>query len=88
VTRPVEVLLYGAADCHLCDVAKRQLEAQREPLGFVLRTVDITGDPQLESAFREQIPVVFVDGHKVFKFRVEPDELRRRVLRAAQAERS
>jgi len=85
VSEPVEVLLYGAADCHLCEVAKRQIEAQRDALGFVLSTVDITGDPQLESAFREQIPVVFVDGHKAFKFRVDPDELRRRVLRASRA---
>ena len=37
--------------------------------------VDISGDPELESAYREQIPVVFVAGRKAFKYRVEPLEL-------------
>ncbi len=34
--------------------------------------MDITDDAALESAYREQIPVVFVAGRKAFKYRVEP----------------
>ena len=45
--------------------------------------MDITGDPELEAAYREQIPVVFVAGRKAFKFHVDPAELRRRVAAAA-----
>ena len=47
--------------------------AQR--LGFEIRVVDIAGDPELEAAYREQIPVVFVAGCKAFKFRVDPADL-------------
>jgi glutaredoxin len=80
----VEVVLYGAPGCHLCDVAKGVLERQRELLGFELRQVDISGDPALEEAYREQIPVVVVDGRKAFKYRVDPVELARRVTAASR----
>ena len=80
----VEVVLYGAPDCHLCDVAKGVVERQRELLGFELRVVDISGDDELERAYREQIPVVFVDGRKAFKYRVDPLELARHVTSASQ----
>jgi glutaredoxin len=80
----VPVVLYGAPGCHLCDVAKELLERQRELLDFSLEVVDISGDPELEAAYREQIPVVFVAGRKAFKYHVEPLELARRVATASQ----
>jgi glutaredoxin len=80
----VEVVLYGAPGCHLCDVAKDVLEQQRGLLAFELRQVDISGDEELERSYREQIPVVFVDGRKAFKYRVDPLELARRVTSASQ----
>ena len=80
----VPVVLYGAPGCHLCDVAKELLERQRDLLDFSLEVVDISGDPGLESAYREQIPVVFVAGRKAFKYHVEPLELARRVIAASQ----
>jgi glutaredoxin len=81
---PVEVVLYGAPGCHLCDVAKDQLVSQRELMGFELRVVDISADSELEAAFRTDIPVVFVGGRKAFKYRVDVTELRRRVLALSQ----
>jgi glutaredoxin len=78
----VEVRVYSAAGCHLCDVAKELLESERERYGFELVEVDIAGDSELEAAYREQIPVVFVAGRKAFKYTVDPAELHRR-LKAA-----
>jgi glutaredoxin len=71
--------MYTAAGCHLCEEAAEVLERARGELGFHLVTVDITGDPELEAAYREQIPVVLVAGRKAFKYRVDPAELARRV---------
>ena len=53
--------------------------------GFDLVEVDITGDPELEAEYREQIPVVFVAGRKAFKYRVDAAELRRRLAAATSA---
>jgi hypothetical protein len=47
--------------------------------------VDIGGDPELEAAYREWIPVVEVDGRRRFTYYVHPDGLRKAV---AQAEAS
>jgi glutaredoxin len=82
----VEVTLYGAPDCSLCDDAKRIVEPAAERLGFVLRSVDISSDPELERRYRASIPVVEIDGERVFVYHVSPSLLERRVG-VAQARR-
>jgi hypothetical protein len=54
----------------------------RDELRFALREVDITGDPALEAAYREWLPVVEVDGRRRFTYHVQPDALRRAVAQA------
>jgi hypothetical protein len=41
--------------------------------------VDITGDPQLEAAYREWLPVVEIDGERAFVYFVDPAAFRRKV---------
>ncbi len=83
----VDVVLYSAVGCHLCDRARATLEALREELGFELRERDITGDPKLEAAYRELIPVVEIDGRSAFVYHVPPEAFRRRLAaRAATVE--
>jgi glutaredoxin len=77
VTRTVT--LFHAQGCHLCERAREQLTALRAELGFELREVDIGGDPDLEAAYRELLPVVELDGERLFIYYVFPDTLRRRL---------
>jgi glutaredoxin len=74
-----EVTIYLAEGCHLCESALRVLTAVREEIPFRLVEVGIDGDPQLERAYRERIPVVAVDGREAFTYFVHPDALRRRL---------
>jgi hypothetical protein len=53
---------------------------QRE-VGFQLREVDISGDPELEAGYREWLPVVEIDGERAFVYHVDPEGLRRRLSR-------
>jgi hypothetical protein len=48
---------------------------------FDLEVVDIGGDPELEAAYRELLPVVEIDGERAFTWFVEPDALREWLLR-------
>jgi glutaredoxin len=80
-----EVVVYHAEGCHLCERARAQVRALQAELGFDLREVDIGGDPELEAAYREWLPVVEVDGRRRFTYYVHPDGLRKAV---AQAEAS
>jgi hypothetical protein len=83
IRRPV-VTVYHAASCHLCERALAKVRAHREELGFDLEEVAIDGDAELEARYRELIPVVEIDGERVFTFYVHDDAFRRR-LEAAQS---
>jgi Glutaredoxin-like domain (DUF836) len=73
------VVLYHAQGCHLCEVALDVvLEVQAEE-PFELELVDIGGVPELESAYRERIPVVEIDGVDAFTYHVSRDGLRARL---------
>ena len=74
-----EVILYGRAGCHLCDEVKATLARlqKRGGLPFTWREVDIDSDPELQRQFSEEVPVVFINGKKAFKYRMsERDFLR------------
>jgi len=73
----VEVVLYTRAGCHLCDDAKQVLR----DAGLAFAEIDIDGDPALRALYNEEVPVVFLAGRKAFKYHVDPQELRRRLLR-------
>ncbi|MDX1584491.1 MAG: glutaredoxin family protein [Thermoanaerobaculia bacterium] len=79
---PNELVVYGAKDCSLCDKAMEVLRKLTPELGLKLRYVSIDGDAALESAYRQQIPVGFLGGRKLFKFHVDPERLRRAAARA------
>ena len=73
------VTVYHAEGCHLCDRARAVLAEVRAELGFAYREVDIGGDEELESRYREWLPVVEIDGRRAFVYHVQPDVLRRRL---------
>jgi glutaredoxin len=75
------ITLYTKSGCHLCDEAKAVLQELREKLGFELLEIDITTDPVLDEAFREEIPVGYVGGRKLFKYRVDPALIQRQLHR-------
>lgn len=71
------VVLYSRKNCHLCDEVKATLTRLEKRGGFIWREVDIDSDPDLQQEFTEEVPVVFIDGKKAFKYRMtEPDFLR------------
>jgi glutaredoxin len=80
------ITVFHAAGCHLCERALAQVRALRDELGFELEEVAIDGDPALEARYREWLPVVELDGERLFTYHVHEQALRRRVA-AAQSRR-
>jgi glutaredoxin len=78
------VVVYHADGCHLCERALEQVRALRAELGFDLREVSIDGDPELEAAYREWIPVVEIDGRRRFTYHVQLDAFRQAVAQAGR----
>jgi glutaredoxin len=72
-----EVLVYSRKGCHLCDVVKDQLAQLESDHDFQWREVDIDADPELIQKFNDEIPVVFIDGRKAFKYHLDPSRFLR-----------
>jgi glutaredoxin len=85
VTGPskAKVVLYYARACHLCERAREIVAQVREEVSFELQEIEIDGDPELESRYREWLPVVEIDGDRAFVYYVDPDAFRRKI--AAQS---
>jgi glutaredoxin len=73
------IVLYHARDCSLCDRARSVLDT----VGAEYDSVDITGVPELEAAYREWLPVLEIDGERAFVYFVDETALRRRLARRA-----
>jgi glutaredoxin len=76
-----EVVLYTRDGCSLCVTAKAVLLAVRRDVDFAFREVDIGWSGDLYEDHKHDIPVVEIDGKRAFKYRVDADELRRRLSR-------
>jgi hypothetical protein len=81
--RTPKVVVYHAVDCHLCERALAQVRRLAAELAFDLEEVAIDGDADLEARYRELIPVVEIEGERVFSYYVHEEAFRRR-LAAAQ----
>jgi len=66
-----DVIVYSRDGCHLCDVVKETLVQLEGEADFHWREVDIDSDPQLRQRYNAEVPVVFIDGRKAFKYRMD-----------------
>lgn len=69
------VTFYAKPGCHLCDDARRVVEAVCADTGTTYDEVDITTSEELMERFGEQIPVTFVDGRQHDFWRVDRTRL-------------
>ncbi len=70
------VTLISKPGCHLCDDARKVIEAVTVELGEAFVERDISTDQDLYDRYWEQIPVVLVDGRQHDFWRVDADRLR------------
>ncbi len=73
------VILYARKGCHLCDVVKESLQKLERRGGFQWRMVDVDSDPDLHRRFTDEVPVVFINGKKAFKYRMDERDFLRRI---------
>ncbi len=82
------VEIYSKPDCHLCEIAKQRLESLRREWHFELREINITKDAKMMEEFGTRIPLIWVEGKLVCKYRVEERKLRQKLEEAAETKRS
>jgi glutaredoxin len=74
-----EVVLYSRHGCHLCEVVKATLARMEKSGKFRWREVDIDTDPELRRLFTNEVPVVFIDGRKAFKYKMDEVEFLKKI---------
>ncbi len=72
-----QVILYTRQGCHLCDEMKASLARLGLRAAFQLEEIDIDSDPKLVRQFNDDVPVVFIQGRKAFKYRLKEEEFLR-----------
>ena len=73
----IRATLYSRPGCHLCDEMKAVVSRVARLVPMTIQEVDISGDPELESIYGLEIPVLLIDGRRAAKLRVTEDALRR-----------
>jgi glutaredoxin len=76
---PRTVVVYSRKGCHLCEVVKESLDKLSRRGGFAWREIDVDSDAELRRQFNDEVPVVFIDGRKAFKYRMDEQEFLRKL---------
>lgn len=84
----IQVTFYTRRDCCLCDEVKRLVREVTRAYPVDLSEVDIDQDPDLRTRFGQEVPVVFIEGRKAFKYRTTAPELRKRLDQALLSKES
>ena len=70
------IVVLGRRGCHLCDVAHDVVANVAASTGVRWEERDVDADEGLKYAYGAYVPVVFVDGTEVARFRVGEARLR------------
>ena len=73
--------VYAMKGCGLCKEARKVIGKVRRDIPFQFKEVDIASSDELQRRYKEQIPTIFINGKKAFKFRVDEGEFRKQVRR-------
>lgn len=75
------VIVYSKPGCHLCEEAKAAIMSSGCTDWFVLQEVNIETDPELNSRYQFDIPVITIEGVVRFIHRVDTKEFCEEVRR-------
>jgi glutaredoxin len=74
------VVVYSRKGCHLCELVKESLVKLSRRGGFTWHEIDVESDAELRRQFNDEVPVVFIDGRKAFKYRMDEQEFLRKLV--------
>jgi glutaredoxin len=79
MAEPRQVVVYSRKGCHLCEIVKETLSKLEHRGGFTWNEVDVESDEDLRRRFTDEVPVVFIDGRKAFKYHMDEREFLRKL---------
>lgn len=76
------VIIYSRPGCHLCEEAKKVIEASGYREEYTLEEINIESDAGLLRRYSYDIPVITINGKEAFRHRVTADGFRRKLKQA------
>jgi glutaredoxin len=73
--------LYTRKDCCLCEEMKSTLRRVADRVSFALEEIDVDTSPVLQEKYGNDVPVLFINGRKAFKYRLTARELEKKLKR-------
>lgn len=80
----IELTLYTRRDCELCREMEAVIDEVLARIPVRLERVEIDGNADLEARFGLEVPVLFVNQRKAFKYRCTQRELKKRLEREVE----
>ena len=76
---PLKIRIYSKKECHLCDVAKKVLDRFAETYPLFVQEIDIEQNREAFEKYQYEIPVIFLEGTKLFKYQINEKKLRKAI---------
>lgn len=77
----LKITLMGKPDCHLYEIAESLAEEVCARLLLPWEKINIEDLPDLHDRYKEEIPVLLVDGRKLFKYSTNEPDLTKSLMR-------
>ena len=75
----LRITLYGRKECCLCDDMKKIVAQAASETAVDVEEIDVDSSPDLQQEFGSEVPVLFINGRKAFKYKVGGKELKERL---------
>ena len=82
-----QLTLYTRKECCLCEEMKRVVREVGAEVPLETEEIDVDGSLELKERYGNEIPLLFINGRKSFKYRVTVRELKKRLRKEAVASR-
>ena len=73
------LVLYSRKDCCLCDEMKAVIRQVARETPLAVEEIDIDSSADLQEKYGQEVPLLFINGRKAFKYRLTAKELARRL---------
>jgi glutaredoxin len=80
-----KVVIYSRPGCHLCDAARQNIDGAACDADYSLEIINIESDPALLRKYKNDIPVVTINGVETFKHRVDSNLFKEAVKKAQRS---
>jgi len=74
-----QLVIYTRKDCCLCDEMKNVIHQVAAQTPLALEEIDVDGAPEIQEKYGNDVPVLFINGRKAFKYRVTREELEKKL---------